>query len=40
MRYMVMDFAEGRDLATLMNEAPMPPQRIIATSSRQLLDGL
>src|SRR5688500_9690330 len=25
MRYMVMDFAEGADLATLLSEAPMAP---------------
>ena len=39
MRYMVMDFAEGQDLATLINEAPMTPQRIIHLT-RQLLEGL
>ena len=39
MRYMVMDFAEGPDLATLLNEAPMPPQRITHIV-RQLLEGL
>ena len=39
MRYMVMDFAEGPDLATMLNEAPMPPQRIIHIV-RQLLEGL
>jgi serine/threonine protein kinase len=38
-RYMVMDFAEGPDLATLLSEAPMPPQRIIHIV-RQLLEGL
>ena len=36
MRYMVMDFAEGHDLATLLNEAPMPPERII-NMVRQML---
>jgi serine/threonine protein kinase len=39
MRYMVMDFAEGPDLASLLSEAPMPPQRII-NIVRQLLEGL
>ncbi len=39
LRYMVMDFAEGSDLATLLDEAPMPPQRIIHLT-RQLLEGL
>ncbi len=38
-RYMVMDFAEGSDLATLLNEAPMPPERII-NLTRQMLEGL
>jgi serine/threonine-protein kinase len=38
-RYMVMDFAEGPDLARLLEEAPMPPERIIRLV-RQLLDGL
>ncbi len=38
-RYMVMDFAEGDDLATLLTEAPMPPERVIQLS-RQILDGL
>src|ERR1043165_5392008 len=28
-RYMVMDFVEGPDLARLLDEAPMPPERII-----------
>ena len=27
MRYMVMDFAEGPDLATLLSEAPLPAER-------------
>lgn len=39
LRYMVMDFAEGPDLAALMSEAPMPPPRIIHLV-RQLLEGL
>jgi serine/threonine-protein kinase len=39
MRYMVMDFAEGPDLAQLLEEAPMPPARIIHLV-RQLLEGL
>jgi len=38
-RYMVMDFASGSDLATLMSEAPMPRERIIHLV-RQLLEGL
>jgi eukaryotic-like serine/threonine-protein kinase len=38
-RYMVMDFAEGPDLAKLLDEAPMPPERIIRLA-RQMLDGL
>ncbi|TMQ11065.1 MAG: hypothetical protein E6J91_24315 [Deltaproteobacteria bacterium] len=38
-RYMVMDFAEGPDLAKLLDEAPMPPQRIIHLV-RQMLEGL
>jgi len=38
-RYMVMDFAEGSDLATLLAEAPMPPARIIHLA-RLLLEGL
>jgi len=38
-RYMVMDFAAGHDLATLMSEAPMPPARIIPMV-RQMLEGL
>jgi serine/threonine protein kinase len=38
-RYMVMDFAEGRDLATVLAEAPFPPQRIIHLT-HQLLEGL
>jgi serine/threonine protein kinase len=39
MRYMVMDFAEGSDLADLLREAPMPPERIIPLV-RQMLEGL
>ncbi|MEO6776320.1 MAG: serine/threonine-protein kinase [Kofleriaceae bacterium] len=39
LRYMVMDFAEGHDLATLLSEAPMPPARI-HTLTRQILEGL
>ncbi|HEU0033292.1 MAG TPA: serine/threonine-protein kinase [Kofleriaceae bacterium] len=39
LRYMVMDFAKGSDLATLMVEAPMKPERIIHLT-RQLLEGL
>jgi serine/threonine-protein kinase len=38
-RYMVMDFAEGMDLATLLNEAPFSAERIISIT-RQLCDGL
>ncbi|MDB4953527.1 MAG: serine/threonine protein kinase [Myxococcales bacterium] len=38
-RYMVMDFAEGPDLASLLSEAPMPPHRIIRIV-RQMLEGL
>jgi serine/threonine protein kinase len=39
LRYMVMDFAEGDDLATMLNEAPMKPERII-NLTRQMLEGL
>ena len=39
LRYMVMDFAEGPDLASLLSEAPMPPQRV-TTLTRQMLEGL
>jgi serine/threonine-protein kinase len=39
MRYMVMDFAEGADLATLLSDAPFPPERVIHLT-RQLLEGL
>ena len=38
-RYMVMDFAEGPDLAQLLVEAPMPGERIIHIV-RQMLEGL
>ena len=36
--YMVMDFAHGADLATLLCEAPMPAGRIIQLT-RQLLEA-
>src|SRR4051812_44377774 len=39
LRYMVMDFAEGPDLASLLSEAPFPPQRVM-TLTRQMLEGL
>ncbi len=39
LRYMVMDFAEGHDLAALLIEAPMPPERIHHLT-RQMLEGL
>ncbi|HEU4730690.1 MAG TPA: serine/threonine-protein kinase, partial [Kofleriaceae bacterium] len=39
LRYMVMDFAEGPDLAQKLSEAPMPPARIIHLV-RQMLEGL
>ena len=39
MHYMVMDFAEGPDLAQLLVEAPMRPARIIALV-RPMLEGL
>jgi serine/threonine protein kinase len=38
-RYMVMDFVEGPDLARLLDEAPMPPERIVRLV-RQMLEGL
>ena len=38
-RYMVMEFAEGPDLATTLDQAPIPPARIIHLT-RQLLEGL
>ncbi len=39
LRYMVMDYAEGPDLAALLGEAPMPAERIIHLA-RQMLEGL
>ena len=39
MRYMVMDFAEGNDLATLLGEAPMTAERILSLT-RQMCEGL
>ncbi len=39
LHYMVMDFANGDDLATVLAEAPMKPERIIHLV-RQLLEGL
>ena len=39
LHYMVMDFAEGADLATVMAQAPMPAPRIIPLA-RQMLEGL
>lgn len=39
LRYMVMDFAEGADLAELLAEAPMTPERIVHLT-RQMLEGL
>ncbi|HET7499561.1 MAG TPA: serine/threonine-protein kinase, partial [Kofleriaceae bacterium] len=39
LRYMVMDFAEGPDLAQKLSEAPMHPARIIHLV-RQMLEGL
>ena len=39
LRYMVMDFAEGHDLASLLVEAPMPAERVIHLT-RQMLEGL
>lgn len=38
-RYMVMDFAEGEDLGSLLADAPLPPERIIHLC-RQILEGL
>jgi serine/threonine protein kinase len=38
-RYMVMDYVQGSDLAGLLAEAPMPPARIIPLV-RQMLEGL
>ncbi len=39
LRYMVMDFANGPDLASLLSEAPMPGPRVV-NMTRQLLEGL
>jgi tRNA A-37 threonylcarbamoyl transferase component Bud32 len=39
MRYMVMEFAEGPDLATLLSESPFTPQRVVHLT-RQMLEGL
>ena len=39
LRYMVMEFAEGHDLAELLSEAPMPTARIM-NLTRQMLEGL
>ncbi len=39
LRYMVMEFAEGDDLAEMLSEAPMPAARII-NLTRQMLEGL
>ena len=39
LRYMVMDFAHGPDLATMLVEAPMPGPRVI-NMTRQMLEGL
>ena len=39
MRYMVMDFADGDDLATLLSEAPFTPERVV-NLVKQLADGL
>ncbi len=39
LRYMVMDFAEGNNLAVVLDDAPMKPERIILLV-RQLLEGL
>ncbi|HEY0252531.1 MAG TPA: serine/threonine-protein kinase [Kofleriaceae bacterium] len=39
LRYMVMDYVEGKDLSSLLAEAPMKPERIISLT-RQLLEGL
>jgi serine/threonine-protein kinase len=38
-RYMVMDFAEGHDLATLLGDAPFAADRVISLT-RQLCEGL
>lgn len=39
LRYMVMDFAEGDDLAELLSQAPMSAARVL-NLSRQMLEGL
>ena len=39
LHYLVMEYVDGRDLATLMTEAPMPPPRVLSLL-RQLCDGL
>jgi serine/threonine-protein kinase len=39
LRYMVMDFAHGPDLASLLVEAPMPGPRVV-NMARQMLEGL
>jgi serine/threonine-protein kinase len=39
LRYMVMDFAEGPDLASVLNEAPLTSERTLSLT-RQLLEGL
>ncbi len=39
LRYLVMDFVDGPDLASLMQEAPMPPPRVIWLV-RQICEGL
>ncbi len=39
LRYMAMEFVEGKDLAVLLADAPMPAKRIIHIV-RQLLEGL
>ncbi|HEY4180299.1 MAG TPA: serine/threonine-protein kinase [Kofleriaceae bacterium] len=39
LRYMVMDYAEGPDLASVLNDAPLSSARTI-TLTRQLLEGL
>jgi len=39
LRYMVMDFAEGPDLASMLTEAPFTAQRV-TNLTRQMLEGL
>jgi len=39
LRYMVMDFAHGPDLASMLGEAPMPGPRVV-NMTRQMLEGL